>query len=319
MGDTVNLGPNPSFIMPSPDGRFLYVSNERDGDTGGVTVGKIDSTTGAVSKLDHESTGSDFVYTSIDPGGKYVLAASYGNGNVSVFPINADGSIEPATDTQTFADGSNAHSIRVDLSGKWAYVPNLGKNEIEQLTFDSSTGELATNPNSAALATGGGTGPRHIAIHPDGKHVYVMFEKTPQLGAYEIQTNGTLKQIDLQRTVPEGTQEGAGSHVLIHPNGKFVYVGNRHQNSIAVFAIAQDGTLAFVESESVRGDFPRNFDIDPSGSVLVVANQGENRGEAPNTGSLAVFSIGADGKLEPLGDTVNGLPFPTGVAIVNLP
>ena len=198
-------------------------------------------------------------------------------------------------------------------------MPNLGKNEIEQLTFDSSTGELATNPNSAALATGGGTGPRHIAIHPDGKHVYVMFEKTPQLGAYEIQTNGTLKQIDLQRTVPEGTQEGAGSHVLIHPNGKFVYVGNRHQNSIAVFAIAQDGTLAFVESESVRGDFPRNFDIDPSGSVLVVANQGENRGEAANTGSLAVFSIGSDGKLAPLGDTVTGLPFPTGVAIVNLP
>jgi 6-phosphogluconolactonase len=229
---------------------------------------------------------------------------------VSVFPVNEDGSIDAAVDTQDVGD--KAHSVRVDASGKWAYVPTLGEDAIQQLAFIAETGQLDPNPTMPVLELP--CGPRHIALHPDGAHAYVMCELKPTLAAFAIQQNGLLEPIDEERTVPENASEEAGAHVLVHPSGDFVYVSNRDDHSIGVFAVNADGTLDFVEHEDTRGVHPRNFDIDPTGKFMVVANKGNG-----DDGNLSVYAIAADGTLSPLGDVLGGLKEPTGVAIVNLP
>jgi 6-phosphogluconolactonase len=296
--------------MPSAAGDRLYISNEVDGANGGVTVAEIDATTGEPSRIDHESTGSGFVFTALDPAGNYVLAASYNGDNVSVFPVGENGELEAAIDTQDVGD--KAHSVRVDASGKWAYVPTLGDNAVAQLAFDAETGELGPNPTEAALDLDGG--PRHIALHPDGVHAYVMCELEPTLVAFDIAESGVLEEIDRERTVPENTSESAGAHVLVHPSGNFVYVSNRNQQSIGVFEVAGDGTLDFIENEDTRGVHPRNFDIDPTGKFLIVANKG---GDGAEDGNLSIYDIAADGTLSPRGDVLGGLKEPTAVAIVS--
>src|SRR5262249_42176549 len=156
------------------------------------------------------------------------------------------------------------------------------------------------NPGGATFKTGDGSGPRHVALHQDGKHVYVMCEKQPRLLALEINENGTLNKIDEQRTGPADARGDRGAHVLGHPNGWLVHVSSRRETTISAFPIGSDYKLKFIESEPTRGDHPRNFDIDPAGEFLIVANM--------NSGTLAVFRIAADGSLNAVGDLVSNLP-----------
>lgn len=59
----------------------------------------------------------------LDPTGKYLLAASYNGGDVAVFPVRSDGALDPRVDAEAFGAGAQSHSVRVDPSGKWAFVP----------------------------------------------------------------------------------------------------------------------------------------------------------------------------------------------------
>ena len=46
--------------------------------------------------------------------------------------------------------GRNAHSIRVDESNRFVYVPTLGSDQIFQFTFDAKTGRLSSNTPAVA-------------------------------------------------------------------------------------------------------------------------------------------------------------------------
>jgi 6-phosphogluconolactonase (cycloisomerase 2 family) len=63
------------------------------------------------------------------------------------------------------------------------------------------------------------------------------------------------------------------SEIMVSPDGRFVYAGNRLHDSIAIFAIGKDGTLTFVTEEWTHGDYPRSFAFDPTGEFLYSCNQ----------------------------------------------
>jgi len=69
----------------------------------------------------------------------------------------------------------------------------------------------------------------------------------------------------------EGRQEEPAA------DGRFVYAGNRLHDSIGLFAVGADGTLAHVDDEWTRGNYPRSFNFDPTGRFLYCCNQrGDN-------------------------------------------
>jgi 6-phosphogluconolactonase len=321
--ETTDVGESPSFSTPSVDGRFLYLANESDTDPG-VTTAAIDPHTGEAKSVGRQAFagGKGLVFTSLDPGGKFVLAASYDGGAVIVYPIMRDGSVGPAVDTENFAapsgeSSAQTHSVRVHPNGKWAYAPNKALDSVAQFLFDAESGKLTAN-TPATLSTAKQSGPRHIALTPNGEFAFVSFETSSQVGSYRVGTDGTLSQVDLQSLVPSDfTGMNTGAHLLVHPSGKFVYASNRGHDSIALFALGSDGKLTLLQHVPSQGKNPRNFDIDKSGSLLVVANQGENDDE--KQGTLAVFTIGSDGKLSALGAVVTGLKSPNSVSIITRP
>lgn len=307
---------SPSFLAIHPNGKFLYAVNELDnfgGERAGAITGfKIDSTNPArLSKINTVSSkGAHPCHIIVDKEGKHVLAANYTGGNVVVYPIKEDGTLEErpvsfiqhrgSSVNQSRQKEAHAHSINLDSAEKFAFVADLGMDKVMVYRYgQDAPGTLVPNePGFATIKAGGG--PRHLAFSPDGKHAYVNHEMTGHITAYNYDSvKGALTDFQTLSTLPGGDPVPGNStaEVLVHPSGKFVYCSNRGHNSIAVYTRSADGKLTYVENESTRGKTPRNFNIDPSGKFLIAANQ--------DSDSLAVFKIDPQtGALEPSGDVV---------------
>jgi 6-phosphogluconolactonase len=307
--------PSPSFLAVHPSGGFLYAANEVrtfNGQPGGGVSGfAIDRRTGGLTALNQQSSrGDGAVHLVVDKAGRNVLVANYGGGSVAVLPLAADGTLKPASAFVQHTAPSpaahppavpRAHAINLDPANRFAYVPDLGLDQVRIYRFGSETGSLeAADPPFVALNPG--AGPRHFAFHPGGRFAYVINEKTLTLTAFRHdEGTGTLTQVETVSTLPPGQGVETGfstAEVLVHPSGRFLYGSNRGHNSIAVFAIDEaTGRLTFVEATPTQGSTPRGFGIDPTGAYLIAANQ--------RSDSVVVFRIDrASGRLTPTGHTI---------------
>ncbi len=301
----------PSFLALHPRRPLVYavgeVSDYQGKKTGVVRAFAIEAS-GKLRLLGAQpSGGAGPCHVAVDPTGRCVLVANYGGGSVASLPIEEDGRLgSPASVIQHQGRGPNprrqegphAHSINVDPTGRFALAADLGCDKVFVYRLDAAAGRLiAHDPPAVALAPG--AGPRHLAFHPNGQFAYVINEldSTVTAMAYDAAA-GRLKVLGSVSTLPpdfSGSNTTADIHV--HPSGKFLYGSNRGHDSIAIFAIAGDGTLRPLGHQSTRGKTPRNFTLDPAGQFLLAANQ--------DSDTVAVFRIDAQsGLLSPLGEPV---------------
>ena len=272
-GTTPSFASNPSFMAIDPSNTYLYAASESTSRAGAYA---IDQASGALTFLNDVAVGgSGPAHIAVDHGGKFVLIANYGNGTVSIAPIQTGGSLGAVI--QTVSPGANAHQIVLDPSNRYAFVPCLGVDQVSQYLFDATTGMLTANA-VPSLATAAGAGPRHLAFKPDGPFAYLLNEKTSTLSALAFDTaTGRLSALQTITTRAAGAAgNNTGAEVWVHPNGKFVYASNRGDNNLAIFAIGGDGRVALVGHRATGGMTPRNFTFDPSGAFVYVANQNSN-------------------------------------------
>ena len=280
---------NPSFLALAPSRRYLYAVNEV-GDfagtkSGAVSAFAVDQRTGELRLLNQQaSLGADPCYVDVDAQGRFVLIANYTGGNVTVFPVERDGSLGKATDmkqgqgssvNRERQEGPHAHFIMLDSTNRFAYSCDLGTDKIMIFRFDARKGKLLPN-EPPWVQVKPGAGPRHLAFHPSGKYVFVLNELHSTVTAFTRDLEkGSLKERQTLATLPKdftGTNTSADIHVSL--DGRFVYCSNRGHDSIAIFTIdPRDGALTSLGHESTRGMTPRNFAIDPTGAFLLVANQ----------------------------------------------
>src|SRR5207248_9431881 len=110
----------------------------------------------------------------LEKSGRYLCGAPYGGHVISVNAVGADGRVA-AEPLQVIPVGRNAHSIRVDDSNKFVYVPTLGSDAIFLFNFDAETGKLSSNTPSVYLMKAM-TGPRHFITSGENKYGYVLSE-----------------------------------------------------------------------------------------------------------------------------------------------
>ena len=301
-GALVAETPNPTFLAVRPGGGFLYAANETD--PGEVSAYAI-AADGALKFLNKQSAkGGGTCHITVDPAGKNVLIANYGTGSVAVLPIKADGSLAEASafdqHTGSSADPArqkepHAHSIYVDPAAKFAYACDLGTDRINGYKYDAPHGTLT--PEATATGTvAPGSGPRHLALHPKRNSAYVINEMLSTITAFgRDPASGALTEIGTVSTLPtDFTGKSSTAEIFIHPNGKYLYGSNRGHDSIATFAVEDDGGLALVGHTPIGGKVPRNFALDPTGHWLLAAGQ--------DSGDISVFKIDADtGKLTATG------------------
>jgi 6-phosphogluconolactonase len=296
----VSTVPDPSFLCASASGKFLYATNEianfNGGTSGSVTSFSVNQQTGDLTLLNTvSSVGGGPVFLSIDATGKYLFVANYGGGSIAVLPIHADGSLGNAVDSHvdignvgptvatnappgSFAfsghDAPHAHCILPDTNSKFILNTDLGQDRIYVYSFDPNTGVL-TPANTPFVSIPPGDGPRHIFFHPSGRWLYCITEEASTLMVFSYnQSNGGLYPIQLISALPPGFKGSSfGSEVRVSADGRFVYAANRLHDSIATFAINFNGELRYIGEAATRGDYPRQFIIDPTGNFLYSCNQ----------------------------------------------
>jgi 6-phosphogluconolactonase len=275
-------------VMPmavSPNRRLLYAASRSKPYT--VHVYSIDPGSGALKPLSSAPLAETFPYISLDRNGRFLFGASYGAHLVSVNAVGGDGRVfkEPL---QVIPVGRNAHSILVDATNRFVYVPNLGTDQIFQFVFDEKSGRLTSNTPAVAQMKPG-TGPRHFIFSPDNRFVYLLSELLATVHTLSLDANtGLLTEVSSASALPSDSklQPGAprphprntdndiwAADIHMTPNGKFLYASERTSNTLAAFGVdAASGKLSYLSSTPTEKQ-PRGFAIDPGGRFLVASGE----------------------------------------------
>jgi 6-phosphogluconolactonase (cycloisomerase 2 family) len=347
---SVKLPGGIQYAWPHPSRKYLYVITS----SGGVGIAPVPGfppdqhhlMTFSVSPSGELSPHGDVIklryrpiHMSVDNAGEYALVAYNFPAGMSVFRVKADGSIgDEVKQSDTLDKGIYFHQIRATPSNKSIIVVARGNNPAGGKPEDPGSlhvygfrNGVLSNMSKVAPNGGYGFGPRHLDFHPSQPWVYVSIERQNELIVFKMTADGDLvaEPLFMKSTLTDPAHriavQGAGP-IHMHPNGGFVYLGNRSgvaarvvpgvedvdgrkvfsggESDIAVFAINQQtGEPTAVQHADIHGAHPRTFGLDNGAQVLVAGSlaptavrEGGKVVDIP--AGLSVFRMRPDGKLD---------------------
>lgn len=272
----------PGFLALHPDGTKLYAVATQE-KTGGVAAYRI-ADDGSLAFFHFEPTGDGgAAHLAVHPSGKFLLTAQYGGGSVSLLPLDGEGTPGPATVTEHEGgsgvvagrqDSPHPHWCGYSPDGKYAFVPDLGLDGIVIYAVDPDQAAI-TKHGFAASVPGGG--PRHMRFSKDGKFIYLLNELSLSTSVFSWDAaKGEATLVSTTPTLSEETKAGethnSAAEILVHPEGPFVYSSNRGHDTVTVYRTADGGAaLEVIQVQPIRGAFPRNINLDPTGKWLLAA------------------------------------------------
>lgn len=129
--------------------------------------------------------------------------------------------------------------------------------------------------------------------------VYINSSEQGEAGAglHIYNLNMETGELHLRESVKSIPQ---GDYFNLHPTQKYLYAASKlNSPSVHSFAIGDDGSLTWLNSQAVRDHSPCYVSVDQSGRFLLVASYAS---EGDGQGSSAVFPINEDGTLDPMSD-----------------
>jgi 6-phosphogluconolactonase len=279
---------NPSFLTVSKNGTLVYAVNENaneNGKGGTVSSFSFNNKTGELLFLNKQSSqGNHPCHISLDKKEKWVAVSNYSSGNLSLLPIRKNGLLDSATQVKqhvgkgfdtTRQKSPHVHASYFDENNDYLYATDLGLDKVFIYLFDAKKGQLYNSKGNFKPTAQGG-GPRHIAFSKAGKYVYVLQEMLGEIIVFKNYGSSDIHNIQRISTLPQNFTGAAGSaDIHISPDGNFLYASNRGElNTITIFSINKiDGKLTLIGHQNTLGIAPRNFNFDPTGKFLIVANQ----------------------------------------------
>jgi 6-phosphogluconolactonase (cycloisomerase 2 family) len=281
--------PSPSFVAAHPNGRVVYAVNEHtDG-----TVTAFDVTPdGLVERAVVPSGGDDPCHVVVD--GRTLLVANYSSGTLAAIPLDDDGAFAgdavvlghqgsgPNAERQ---EGPHAHFVALDPGGRHVLVVDLGTDEIRRYARTAD----GLRPDGIAATFAPGTGPRHVAFAPDGRHAYVVGELDNSMHVLAWPAGTELQRVPV-------ASDSLLAHVVL--DGDRLLVGVRGGDVIARLSVGDDALLTPVADDDLPGSWPRHHEV-VDGWTVVAEQIG---------GALTVMG--------PDGSVVSRLPLPAPSCIV---
>ena len=262
----------------------LLVAIDNYYEFGKVVYVKVEDN-GSLKQIISQSThGTALCHLAYDDMNAKVYVISYLNSKLDVFELK-ENQLLPSSFVYSYTgksidkdrqEASHAHHAAISNKGQWLYVCDLGSDKIWIHNLSDTTSSLIPKHG---IDVPKGYGPRHIEVHPKKSLLYLICELSAHIITYRINVyDGLLEQLDDKCTLPSDfSEKPSAAAIRIHPSNKTLYVSNRIHDSISVFSIDKvTGLLTFKVRFSTKGKEPRDFNIDPTGNWLVVANQYSN-------------------------------------------
>lgn len=295
---TVAVTPSPSFLVRHPTLPVLYAVNE--GADGRVSAFRTEPDGDLALLAVGETGGAEPCHLAVVPDGRHLVVANYGGGSVAVFPLDGAG-VPGARSDLVRHEGHGAdpqrqekahcHMVSPDPDGGPLLAVDLGTDSIYRYGLDATSGRLV--PRAPRVRTPAGTGPRHLARHPDGRRCWLVGELDGTVTGYELTPDGALHQ---RARVDASGRAGhvQPSEITLGPDGRFLYVGNRGVGTVAVFAVSGERPELVAEVDT-GGEWPRHFAL--ADGHLYVADE--------RADMIRVFRVDPDtGVPEPVGEPV---------------
>jgi 6-phosphogluconolactonase len=190
-----------------------------------------------------------------------------------------------------------AHQTFYTPDGKLMGVCDLGCDRVNFYDYKKPGG---LDKPVVTLKADPGDGPRHAIFSNDGKFLFVVNELSSTVTSYAV-AKGTpnlvgasfqdargrlgepslpFKRIGKWSMLPEGCTlketETKAAAIKLTADGKILMASNRGHDSIAFFAVNDDGTLMLKNVSKLTGKFPRDFELMPGEKFMVVGHKMSN-------------------------------------------
>lgn len=295
---------NPAVLIPHSNGSLMYAIVETIQSNGSVVQLNINSNNELTETDQFTASGKSTCYIAISPQKDVAIVINYWDAIIDVVEVDANGNL--GTVLQSFKQlyrkegewrqveyredhwenrqvGPHAHCAH--FWHDWVFIPDLGENAVFQYRYDPAKKRLEADTHIKFEA---GSGPRHMAIHPNLDICYVSNELfntvcVAKLDASEPEkSKERLIPVQYESTLENRDQISYVSEIKLSSDAKFLYVSNRGDNSLAIFKVLEDGQLERIDVVPTGGKFPRHFALTPCGNAVLVANQ--------DSSSLTLFS-----------------------------
>lgn len=286
---------HPSFLAMHPRLPILYAVNEAPTGNGALCSFLLDRERAGLTPVGRVSSGGNGpCYVSVDATGKDAFVANYGGGSFAAFSLGDGGSMRAAGffgcqgnaacgtvgPNRVRQDVAHMHCAVISPDNRFVLACNLGEDAME--IFRIHPGAATPMEAPVRVAARAGSGPRHLAFHPNQLWLYCIHELDCTIDLYDWNvSNGqpvpVLRKDSVVSTLgPGGTLDGStGCEIVVSPDGRFVYANTRGANTVVVYRVdASSGLLTEQQRVFSGGGVTRHIAFDPSRRWLLCANQG---------------------------------------------
>jgi 6-phosphogluconolactonase len=279
---------NAGYICISPDGRYLYATDERKdfggkpGAGGGVVSFAIDQQDGSLTRLSSQrSMGAFPAYIAIDRTGSRVVTSNHGSyDTVAQLARTREGvlHLENTYDDATIAMFSPSSA---GLLGDACDVAVLERGHAAGWEDESGLDAIfRASPHAHS-----------VNFDPSAQFVLACDKGTDRIYVYRIEAKGcALKQVKVVAT-PMGT---APRHSAFHPRLPYVFVINELQPSLSSFSFdAKTGDLQAIQTiptvakdainRGGKRSMPADVHVHPNGRFVYGSTRGND--------TIAIFRI----------------------------
>lgn len=292
----------PAFLARHPKlTGVMYAVNSTSGADAAVSSFRVDEMTGGLTPLNRVgSQGDGPCFVSVDPTGEMAFVANYAAGSFAAFRVTNVGSLAQAIGVFKYTqqthgpvaerqDAAHIHCATVAPGDAHVLACDLGDDVILVFPIGPGRGDYVRVPTRVQARAG--SGPRHVAFHPNARWVYCIHEIDCTVDVYDWTVSGgqpamKLREGSVVSTLAKGvgTKGNTACEIVVSDDGRFVYTCTRGADTIEVWGVdAGTGLLTLVQRLPSGGKVPRYIAFDPSKKWLVCCNQG-------GTGNVAVFA-----------------------------
>jgi 6-phosphogluconolactonase len=271
----VEMGTSPSCLALNGAGTRLYSANETDrvGDDkqGTVSAFGVNRADGGLELLNTvHSGGAGPTYVSVHPGGRHLLVANYFGGSVAVLPILADGRLGDASDVKVTAG-------------------TIGPKRATHAP-----------PGSFAVSGHDRTHAHMIQADPSGRFVLHADLGLDMIFVWRFDSQHGLLAPNDPPSVSLPPGDGP-RHFHFHPNGRWFYSIQEEGSTVVLFDYdAASGRLSERQTTSTLPpgfsgtNFCSEIRVSADGKYVYAGNRLHD--------SIAIFSVGSDGRLTFIGE-----------------